>query len=127
MKALRPKITAVSVRKSIKMADKFVKKCFLLQKNKWRPVEYASQWAPSIKLESVEILCVESIHGRSIKLENQVESIQRPGYHVNFAAFRNSFFTSESATDHGFPSLVSDGRGEGLEVEYRIEACPGRQ
>ena len=26
------------------------------------------------------ILCVESIHGRSIKLENQVESIQRPGY-----------------------------------------------
>ena len=32
-------------------------------------------WAPSIKLESVE-----SIHGRSIKLENQVESIQRPGY-----------------------------------------------
>ena len=35
--------TAVSVRKSIKMADKFVKKCFLLQKNKLRPVEHASQ------------------------------------------------------------------------------------
>ena len=42
--------------------------------------ERSTHWAPSIKLESIESCALNRFmgnHGRSIKLENQVESIQR--------------------------------------------------